>query len=72
MTAIDAEFIHGTHQVIVQTPDGVTLVDADNGQARVILNMPRASVLLTSGDGRTLLVEREVVEADVWLMELRK
>jgi len=71
-TAIDAEFIHGTHQVIVQTPDGVTLVDADNGQARVILKMPRASVLLTSGDGRTLLVEREVVEADVWLMELRK
>jgi Tol biopolymer transport system component len=71
-TAIDAEFIHGTHQVIVQTSDGVTLVDADTGQARVIVKMPRASVLLTSGDGRTLLVERDAVEADLWLMELRK
>jgi len=71
-TAIDAEFVHGTHQVIVQTPDGVTVVDADSGQARVILKIPRASVLLTSGDGRTLLVEREAIEADLWLMELRK
>jgi Tol biopolymer transport system component len=71
-TAADVSFVNGTHDVIVQTVNGVAAVDADSGHARVILKVPRADLALMSGDGRTLLIEREAIEADLWLMELTR
>jgi eukaryotic-like serine/threonine-protein kinase len=71
-TAADAVFVHGTHDVILQTQEGVTLVDVDTGQSRLVLKGPPAAVVQMSGDGRTLLIEREALEGDLWLMEFRR
>jgi Tol biopolymer transport system component len=71
-TAIDVTFVPGTHQVLVNTPDGIALVDLETEQRRLIRKLTPPFEGRLSGDGRTLLVERAGLEADLWLMELRK
>ena len=71
-TSIDVSFVPGTHSLLVHTAEGVVLVDADTGGSRVILQMAPPFGTRLSGDGRTLLVERPGLEADLWLMELKK
>ncbi len=71
-TTIDVSFVPGTHGLLANTPAGLALVDADTGRARVILKVAPPFENRLSGDGRTLLVERPSVEADLWLMELAK
>jgi Tol biopolymer transport system component len=70
-TSVTASFIHGTHLIITQTPDGVALVDPDAGTWRVILPARPPIETRVSGDGRTLLVEHPAIEADLWLMEFQ-
>ncbi|HEY2432370.1 MAG TPA: protein kinase [Vicinamibacterales bacterium] len=70
-SARNASFVSGTHNLITQTPDGVTLADADTGQWRVILKSAMPLATRMSGDGRTLLIERPRLESDLWLMELK-
>ena len=71
-TSIDTQFLPGTHTLLADTPEGISLVDADTGRSRVLLKMPPPFATRLSGDGRTLLVERPGLEADLWLMEFRK
>jgi len=68
----DVSFVSGTHDLVTQTADGVTLVNADTGQWRVILKTPPPIETRMSGDGRTLLVERATLESDLWLMEFKR
>ena len=70
-SSVYSSFIHGTHLMVTQVPEGVALADADTGQTRVILKMRPPFETRASGDGRTLLVERQAVEGDLWLMELK-
>ena len=71
-SALDVSFVHGTHKVVANTSEGVILVDADTGTWRLIRTVPSPRETRMSGDGRTLLIERSSVEADLWLMELKK
>jgi Tol biopolymer transport system component len=71
-TSVDTSFVYGTHDLVTHAPDGVALVNVDTGQWRVIFKVKPPFSTLMSGDGRTLVVERPVVEADVWMMEFVK
>jgi hypothetical protein len=44
----------------------------DTGRSQLVLKGPPAAVVHMSGDGRTLLIEREALEGDLWLMEFRR
>jgi len=71
-TSADTSFVYGTHDLVTHVADGIALVDVDTGQWRLIFKVKPPFTTLMSGDGRTLLVERPVVEADVWMMEFVK
>ncbi|HYT68765.1 MAG TPA: protein kinase [Vicinamibacterales bacterium] len=71
-TTIDVSFVPGTHSLVASAPDGVVLVDGDTGAARRILPQTPPYGTRLSGDGRTLLVERPAIEADLWLMEFKR
>jgi eukaryotic-like serine/threonine-protein kinase len=71
-TALDVSFVPGTHQLLVNTPQGIALVDVDTARTRLVRKVTPPFEGRLSGDGRTLLVERAGLEADLWLMELRK
>lgn len=66
--SIDFSFVAGTHDLLTNTRDGVMLVNADTGRSRLIGKFAG----LVSGDSRRLLVERQSLEADLWLMEFQK
>jgi hypothetical protein len=68
----ELSFVAGTHQLVAQTAEGVTLVNGDTGSSRVILKMTAPLETHVSGDGRTLMIERPQIEADLWLMAFRK
>lgn len=72
VNSIDLVFVPGTHQLLAHTSEGISLVDADTGSQRVVLKLAPPFGMRISGDGRTLFVEREEVEADLWLMDFRK
>ena len=69
---IDVSFVPGTHDLVANTTDGVVLVNADTGRSRLIRKVAPPLENRVSGDGRTLLVERPGLEADLWLMEFKK
>ena len=69
---IDVSFVPGTHDLLANTTDGVVLVNADTGRSRLIRKVAPPLENRVSGDGRTLLVERPSLEADLWLMEFKK
>jgi eukaryotic-like serine/threonine-protein kinase len=71
-SALDVSFIARTHNLLANTADGVAVVNADTGEWRLIRKATPPMETRISGDGRTLLVERPTVEADLWLMEFRK
>jgi hypothetical protein len=71
-TSINVSFVQGTHEVLTNTPDGIALADADTGQWRLIRKVAPPLEVRLSGDGRTLMIEHPVLEADLWLMEFRK
>jgi hypothetical protein len=68
VSGIDVSFVDGTHNLLTNAMDGVILVNADTGRSRLIGKFAG----LVSGDGRRLLVERQSLEADLWLMEFQK
>ena len=71
-SSLGASFVPGTHDVLVNTADGVTLVNGDTGAWRVIRRMEPPIETRISGDGRTLLIERPGIEEDLWLMEFKR
>jgi dipeptidyl aminopeptidase/acylaminoacyl peptidase len=59
----------GRH-VVFRTADGVMLIDATAPRnQRVILSCGPRDRVTVSRDGRTLLVEREVFDSDIWMLE---
>jgi Tol biopolymer transport system component len=71
-SSLGAAFVPGTHDVLVNTTEGVTLVNGDTGTWRVIQRMAPPIETRISGDGRTLLIERPGIEEDLWLMEFKR
>ena len=71
-STINTTFVPGTHDVLANTAEGITLVDVDTGRWRVIRKMTPPFNSRMSGDGRTLYVERPSVEADLWLMDFKE
>jgi len=67
-SAYDVSFVPGTHDMLVSTTRGVMLVNAETGHSRLI--SPLIGEL--SGAGRTLLLERTTLDADLWLIEFQK
>jgi hypothetical protein len=63
-------WLSDARRFIARTNEGIMLVDADNPKAsrRLLPAGPRDSVAL-SRDGRTLLVERDVFDSDIWMFE---
>ena len=70
-SSLSASFVPGTHDVLVNTLEGITLVNGDTGAWRVIRRMDPPIETRISGDGRTLLIERAGIEEDLWLMEFK-
>jgi Tol biopolymer transport system component len=59
-------------RLVVRLRDGVAVVDTVSGRWRFVAPAGAFdSVVSSSRDGGTLLVEREVMDADVWLLEAR-
>ena len=71
-TSVDMSFVSGTHDLLTHSPDGVALVNADTGRWRIVLPVKPPFTTIVSGDGKTLLIERPAIEADVWMMEFVK
>jgi Tol biopolymer transport system component len=69
---LDVNAVPGTHDFLVNTAQGVGLVDAETGRLRVIRRIEPPFETRLSTDGRTLLIERPGVAEDLWLMEFKK
>ena len=51
--------------------DQIALVDVETGAWRGLQAVDKRRLLVSiSGDGRTLLVEQEVVDGDLWMLEI--
>jgi WD40 repeat protein len=62
-------WLHDSRRFIAESSEGVIVLDAADGGWRVLLpNQPR-DLLRLSQDGRSLLVEREVLDSDIWMLE---
>jgi serine/threonine protein kinase/Tol biopolymer transport system component len=68
-STFNASFVAGTHDLIANTAQGITLLDADTGQWHVIRKISPPLSSRMSGDGHTLYVERPTIEGDLWLMQ---
>jgi len=55
--------------LFVRTARGVEAVEPDSGRHRVIAPAGSRAVLSMSLDGRTLSVENEILDSDVWLLD---
>jgi hypothetical protein len=60
----------GRH-LVARAAGGVAVVDVVNGQWRIVAPAGPGDYLSSSRDGRVLNVEREILDSDIWLMELR-
>jgi TolB protein len=59
-----------SRRFLAVSTNGLTLVDSVTGQSSPIAVRPGAGFALANG-GRTLMVERVLYDADIWLMERR-
>jgi Tol biopolymer transport system component len=55
---------------LIQAPDGLVLVKAATGEWRRLLPGSMSDRYRLSRDGRTLVIERDVFDSDVWLMRV--
>jgi Tol biopolymer transport system component len=58
-----------SRRFLMQAPGGLLLIDAVTGEWRVLLPGSMGDRYRLSRDGRTLLIERQVFDSDVWLMQ---
>ncbi|MCA1650162.1 MAG: protein kinase [Acidobacteria bacterium] len=58
-----------SRRFIAGSPEGVVVIDAADGSRRVLLPHETDDWLHLSRDGRTLLVERAVLDSDIWMLE---
>jgi Tol biopolymer transport system component len=68
---VNAGWLPDSRRLLVLSDSGLVLADRDTGQATPIQLRAGVRHDLTAG-GRTLMVERMLYDADVWLMEVRR
>ena len=61
-----------SRRFLAATPGGLAIVDAVTGKWTTIDAPPGGSRYRLSADSRTLMVEREIYDGDVWLLELKQ
>ena len=68
---IVAGWLPDSQRFVVPTPGGLAIVDAVTGKWTTVAAPPAGTRYRLSGDTRTLMVEREVYDSDVWLLEMK-
>jgi eukaryotic-like serine/threonine-protein kinase len=66
-----AGWLPDSRRFVMATPGGLAVIDAASGRWTTIA-APAGSRQRLTRDGKKLMVEREVLEADVWLIELKR
>lgn len=46
------------------------ICDVETGEIRTVEGVPRPGSLIPSPDGRTLFVEKQPIESDIWLLRV--
>ncbi|MDQ1348714.1 MAG: eukaryotic-like serine/threonine-protein kinase, partial [Acidobacteriota bacterium] len=64
-----AGWLPGDRGLVARTSEGVVLIDVASGESRVIAPASADAYVSLSGDGRTLSVENEILDSDIWLLE---
>ena len=64
-----AGWLPGDRAFVARTAAGVAVIDVESGRARVIAPASQDAFVSLSRDGRTLAVENEILDSDVWLLE---
>jgi hypothetical protein len=60
-----------SRRLLVRSGNGLALVDSATGTWTAV-SVPSGSKYYLAGAGRALMVERATVDADVWLMEIKR
>jgi Tol biopolymer transport system component len=71
-SGIGGWFPDGRH-LVVKAAEGATVVDVDSGRRTVVAPAGRGlnDPVSLSRDGRFLLVEKEILDSDIWLIEMK-
>jgi Tol biopolymer transport system component len=71
-TAVGGWFPDGRH-LLLKTAKGATVVDVESGRRTVVAPVGRGrnDPLSLSRDGKSFLVEKEILDSDVWLIEMK-
>ena len=64
-----AGWLPGDRALVARTSEGVVLIDVASGKSRVIAPASADAYVSLSRDGRTLSVENEILDSDIWLLE---
>jgi hypothetical protein len=64
-----AGWLPGDRGLIARTSAGVVLIELPSGRSRVLTPANPNAYVSLSRDGRTLSIENEIVDSDVWLLE---
>ena len=65
-----AGWLPGDRGLVARTSAGVVLIELPSGRSRVLAPANPNAYLSLSRDGTTLSVENEILDSDVWLLEL--
>jgi hypothetical protein len=65
-----AGWLPDARHLVARASGGVAVIDTANGEWRIVAPAGPDDFLSLSGDGRVLKVAREVLDSDIWLMEL--
>ena len=66
-----AGWLPDSRRLLARSGNGLALVDSTTNTWTTV-SVPTGSKYYLAGAGRTLMVERATVDADVWLMEIRR
>jgi Tol biopolymer transport system component len=64
-----AGWLPGDRGLIARTSAGVVLIELPSGRSRVLAPANPNSYVSLSRDGRTLSIENEILDSDIWLLE---
>jgi hypothetical protein len=62
-------FLPDSRRLLLSGQRGVVLVDLADGKSRVLRPGEPSDRYVLSRDGRTLVIERPLLDSDIWLME---
>ncbi|HLF56749.1 MAG TPA: protein kinase, partial [Thermoanaerobaculia bacterium] len=64
-----AGWLPDDRHLIARTARGVEVIDVSSGKSRAIASASANAFVSLSRDGRTLSVENEILDSDIWLLE---